>query len=365
MSLKTHSLFHSRIPLILYSHQWKHIAKFSDFYTIQIDEEAKEVSLEIQNSPMGIPIKMESIQVIESFVGCLSGYYRLMVKWSMDLCPKLVSPWLKYLNDNKLHGPIGGAFSYSKIEEKNASVGSLIVRQCERVFDTFYIDIVTKENQIETFRILRDVASIDEKWKLHIAEDDVREFTQLINLIKSFDTNGVYTRIPASPNDRAAFLLLCQTPAKLMSKEPTHSIRDVRPILFSAADDLLLYNWTQRDIGDGLFTRMKAEIVQGNRKKKEVTLKVLKQNAVELHLQDFVALADLWAKFDISEMVKLHGITLRQPISYVMEAIGWGPLDDLLRQPKHKKDIKLLDLVETAYGLAKALHYLVSCVNIL
>lgn len=308
---------------------------------------------------MGIPIKMESIQLIESFVGCLSGYYRLMVKWSMDLCPKLMSPWLKYLNENKLHGPIGGAFSYNKIEEKNSAIGSLIIRQCERVFDTFYIDIVTKENQIETFRILRDVASSEEKWKLHVAKDDVREFNELIDLIKSFD--GVLTRISPSTDDKAPFLLLCQTPSKLMSKEPNNSLRDVRPILFSASDDLLLYNWTQREYGDGLFTRMKAEIIQANRKKKEATLKVLKQNSVGKHLQDFIALADLWAKLDISEIVKLHGITLGQPISYVMESISYGPLDDLLRNTKYKKDIKLLDLVETAYGLAKALHFLVSC----
>lgn len=301
---------------------------------------------------------MKSIQEIESFVSCISGYYRLMVKWSMDLCPKLVSPWLKYLNEHKLHGPIGGAFSYIKIEEKNSSVGSLIIRQCERVFDTFYIDIVTKENQLETFRIIRDSTTNGVKWKLHVSDSVTREYEQLIDLIKSIETDGNKTRIPSSLNDKAPFLLLCQPPNQQMMSKEVNSFRDIRPILFSASDDLRLYNWTQRDVGDGLFTRMKAEII--NRKKKEVTLKVLKQAELGNHLEDFVALADLWAKLDISEIVKLHGITLKQPISYVMESIGIGPLDELLRNPKHRKDIKLLDLVETAYSLAKALHYLVS-----
>jgi Janus kinase 2 len=300
---------------------------------------------------------MKTIQEVESFVSCISGYYRLMVKWSMDLCPKLVSPWLKYLNDNKLHGPIGGAFSYNKIEEKNSSIGSLIIRQCESVFDTFYIDIVTKENQLETFRI-RDSTINGDKWKLHVSDNVTREYEHLIDLIKSIETNGKYTRIPSSLNDKAPFLLLCQPPNQQMMKEVSGVRENNRPMILSASEDLRLYNWTQREWGDGLFTRMKAEII--NRKKKEVTLKVLKQASLEKHLQDFITLGDLWAKLDISEIVKLYGITLRQPISYVMESISCGPLDELLRNQKHRKHITLLDLVETAFSLAKALHYLVS-----
>lgn len=318
-----------------------------------------QVSLEIQNSPLGFPITMDSTEEVESFVSCISGYYRLMVKWNMDLCSQLASPTLKFLTDRKIHGPIGGAYSYNKIEEKNSSIGSFVVRQCEKVFDTFYIDIVTKENQPETFKILyNSTVTGDDRWSLCMS-DDLQEFDDLINLAKSIPTNGRYFRLPPTQHDRSPLLLLCQAAAKLMVKE-TSCVRNINPLLLRAVDDLLLYKWSQREFGDGVFTRMKAELKQPSGKKIEVTLKILKQNEVDLRLGDFVKLADKWAKLDLSEIVRMHGITLHQPISLVLESIRFGSLDEFLKNSKNRKDIKLLDLVETAYSLAKALHYLVS-----
>lgn len=320
-----------------------------------------QVSLEIQNSPLGFPITMESLEEIESFVSCISGYYRLMVKWNMDLCSALASKSLKFLTDRKIHGPIGGAYSYNKIEEKNSSIGSFIVRQCEKVFNTFYIDIVTKENQPETFKILYNSTADGDQWQLCVGDaGELQDFDDLINLAKSIPTNGRYFRLPPTQHDRSPLLLLCQTTSKLLTKE-TSSVKSANPLLLRAVDDLLLYKWSSREVGDGVFTRMKAELNQPSGKKIEVTLKILKHTEVELRLTDFVKLADKWAKLDLSEIVRMHGITLHQPISLVMESIRVGPLDEFLRNPKHRKDIKLLDLVETAYSLAKALHYLVCC----
>jgi hypothetical protein len=340
--------------------QWQHVSKFADFYTIQIDDTMNQVSLEIQNSPLGFPITLESLEEIESFVSCISGYYRLMVKWNMDLCSHLASPSLKFLTDRKIHGPIGGAYSYNKIEEKNSSIGSFIVRQCEKIFNTFYIDIVTKENQPETFKILYSSTKDGDEWRLCVGDNsEPQQFDDLINLAKSIPTNGRYFRLPPTQHDRSPLLLLCQTPTKLLTKE-TSCVRSANPLLLRAVDDLMLYKWSQRECGDGVFTRMKAELNQPSGKKIEVTLKILKHNEVESRLMDFVKLADKWAKLDLFEIVRMHGITLHQPISLVMESIQVGPLDEFLRNPKHRKDIKLLDLVETAYSLAKALHYLVS-----
>ena len=338
--------------------QWKHVSKFADFYTVQIDNTVNEVSLEIQNSPLGFPITMETQREMESFVSCISGYYRLMVKWSMDLCSQLPSPSLKFLNDRKIHGPIGGAYSYNKIEEKSSTIGSFIVRQCEKVFDTFYIDIVTKENQPETFKVQYNLTANGDQWSLCVGDvGELEEFDDLITLVKNIPTNGRYFRLPPTLHDKSPLLLLCQSPTKIMAKTV---LRSANPLLLRAVDDLLLYKWSQREWGDGIFTRMKAEFNQPSGKKIEVTLKILKQSEVDLRLTDFVQLADKWAKLDLSEIVKMHGITLHQPIALVMESIKVGPLDDFLRNPKHKKDITLLDLVEISYTLAKALHYLVS-----
>lgn len=355
--------------------QWKHIANFADFYTIQIDRESNIVSLEIQNSPVGVLIKMENDDIMESFVSCLCTYYRLTTKWDTELCATLGSPSLKSLNEYKIHGPIGGTYSYSKLEDRNSDVGTFIIRQCEKILDTYYIDIVTKENQTETFKILClfNGASTNREWKL-IENDNEKGgtiFKDLIDLAKSITLEGRsnYFRLQPSPHDKSPLLLLCQTSAKSMTTAATTStsapmttgVKGKNPLLFNAANDLLLYKWEQRDYCDRIFTRMKAELIQPNGKKKiNVTLKILKQTEVSNRLADFVKLADWWGKLDLSEIVRMHGLTLHQPIALVLESISHGPLDEFLRSHKDRKSINLLNLVETAFSLAKALHYLVS-----
>jgi Janus kinase 2 len=358
---------HEKLTIVFHSIssvQWLHVSKFADFYTIQIDEHMHQVSLEIQNSPDGFPITMTSKAEIESFVSCLNGYYRLMVKWNMDLCASLASPTLKFLSDLKIHGPIGGAFSYSKIEEKNQSVGSFIVRQCEKAFDTFYIDIVTKENvKPETFKILYISSSSGNRWQLCVGENERQDFDDLIDLAKSIPAGTRYFRLPPTQHDRSELLLLCRPRSSLMV-ELTSNVRHSNPVLLRALDDLLLHKFSQKEWGDGVFTRMGADLKQPTGKKIQVTMKILKPSEVERRQGDFLKLADKWVKVDLSEIVKMHGLTLCQPTSLVMESIKVGPLDEFLRNPKHKKDIRTADLVETAYSLAKALHYLVRERNI-
>lgn len=193
----------------------------------------------------------------------------------------------------------------------------------------------------------------------------------LIDLAKSIPLEGRsnYFRLQPSPHDKSPLLLLCQTSTKTMSMTTATSIAPMttgvkgkNPLLFNAANDLLLYKWEQRDYCDRIFTRMKAELIQPNGKKKiNVTLKILKQTEVSNRLADFVKLADWWGKLDLSEIVRMHGLTLHQPIALVLESINHGPLDEFLRSHKDRKSINLLNLVETAFSLAKALHYLVSC----
>lgn len=262
---------------------------------------------------------------------------------------------------------MGGTYSYCKLEDRNSDVGSFIIRQCEKNYETFYIDIVTKENQTETFKILYDGTNDDDKWKLIKSDDDEGEdFSNLIDLAKSIPLEGRtnYFRQHPSPHDKSPLLLLCQTSTKMFSttaamSTTTAGLNNKNPLLINAADDLLLYKLEQREYSDRIFTRMKAELNHSSvRKKTNVTLKILKQSEVSTRLTDFCKLADWWGKLDLSEIVRLHGITLHQPVALVLESISYGPLDEFLRSRKEK--INLLNLVETAISLAKALHYLVS-----
>lgn len=223
---------------------------------------------------------------------------------------------------------------------------------------------------METFKILYDGTNDVDEWKLIKNEDDKGTvFTNLIDLAKGIpmERRSNYFRLQPSPHDKSPLLLLCQTTAKMMSTTAAMSsttmsgLKGENPQLLNAADDLLLYKKEQRDYNDRIFTRMKAELNKpGGRKKTNVTLKILKQSEVSSRLTDFCKLADWWGKLDLSEIVRLHGITLHQPVSLVLESISHGPLDEFLRS--HKDKINLLNLVETAISLAKALHYLVSMI---
>lgn len=352
-----------------YSDTWRHISTFNDFYAIQIDPQVNQVRLEIQNSPQGFPITMESIDEIESFVNCMNIYYRLTVKWTWYLCEVLRSPSLDFLSKSnlKIHGPIGGEFSYNKIKESGKGVGTYIIRQCEKEFDIYFIDIVTKKNtSIETFKI----NGASDKWQLYDNENNEisGEFSDLVCLAKSIVESNEYNRLPPSRYEKPPLLLLCQTnyksiptPAAALSigasvavatAVPNSPIPKIqRPILFTN-EDFRMYIPGTRDINDGAFEQRKAEYGDRNT---EVTLKILKTSE---KLTEFHKLADKWSKLDISEIVKLHGLILYNPIALVLEPLKYGPLDIFLRTHEYRKLVVPRNLVETAYSLARALYYL-------
>lgn len=125
-----------------YKKLWKHIAKIEDIFAIIIDRNT--VKLEIRDYPAGFAIQINDPMRRDSFVSCLATYYRLMVKWTVDLCRDLCSPTLQTLRELKCHGPIGYEYAYTKLLERQCSPGSFIIRQCEKIFDNYYIDIVVR-----------------------------------------------------------------------------------------------------------------------------------------------------------------------------------------------------------------------------
>lgn len=57
-------------------------------------------------------------------------------------------------------------------------------------------------------------------------------------------------------------------------------------------------------------------------------------------------------------IVRTYGIILDSPLSVIFEYLPLGPLDQYLQQCQD--DLEVIDLVEAATNLAKALFYLVS-----
>lgn len=140
-----------------------------------------------------------------------------MVKWTVDLCGDLPSPSLDALRSLKCHGPIGGEYAYIKLEQKQCIPGSYIIRQCEKTYEQYFIDIITKSwvhcqhvrlcinwnkslffiglvysvqsdssrPTIETFKITQKFNT----WELHL-QDITKIFNSLTELAKSITTDS-------------------------------------------------------------------------------------------------------------------------------------------------------------------------------
>lgn len=154
---------------------WKHMAKIDDIYSIHINGDI--VKIASSYSPTLFCVKMDEVLRRDSFVSCLTVYYRLvltlyltntyihssnekifnnffvisispeirsrlMCKWTMSLCRELHSISLTELEINRCHGPIGGEYAYRKLKQQ--CVGSYILRQCEKIYENYYIDIMVK-----------------------------------------------------------------------------------------------------------------------------------------------------------------------------------------------------------------------------
>lgn len=138
------SPFHNERPglSIYYSYKklWQHISRIEGIYAINISDGF--VKLDLRENRDSYEINITDTQKLDSFVSCIVGYYRLMCKWAFNLISHYASPSLLTLTELKCHGPIGGEFSYLKLQQQQSSTGSYLIRQCEKVFDTYYIDII-------------------------------------------------------------------------------------------------------------------------------------------------------------------------------------------------------------------------------
>lgn len=278
----------------------------------------------------------------------------LMVKWTVNLCSDFKSPQLASLMADKCHGPIGGQFAYVKLQEKQSIPGSYIVRQCERSYGTYYIDIITKGAQPETFRLTNDYGM----WQLHGHDGGVQSFNTLPELARSVPTEAPQKlRLAPSEYDRTATLLLCQPPNQLtakktLSENTEFEMRKQRSQILGP-QDFRKYLHTGKLTDGGAIKEMKADWILPDDKKLEVTLKVLQD---ERKLFDFMRLADKWSGLFAPELVKMYGFTLSAPQTFCIESIKMGPLDEFLRtQRQPMADVCMID---AAYTLARALHYL-------
>ncbi|GLH06136.1 Tyrosine-protein kinase Abl [Gryllus bimaculatus] len=337
--------------------QWLHLCTIEELIYISVRNDG---TVEISRKN-GIPtyFKFRSIPLMFSFVSLLDGYYRLMVKWTFNLCKDVRSPSVQKLHELKCHGPVGGEFSYAKLEEKrNNKCGCFIIRESESKYNVLFLDVCTKgSSKPKTLKI-------DKVGTQFLFSADGCYYDSLSQLLAAYreEKGGIYLQecLPPSEYDRSS-LLLCQpdTGAKdssffsgLGSSTPSGT-----PVCIDIRN-LQVYKNHKKESRGGKSVVYRTLWRMGPGKKLEVAMKILKPEYREKHLKDFMDLCGRWAFLQTSAIVRLYGITLASPFAMVSEYLSLGPLDHHLQH--HHHEIKTVDLIEAGTYLATALWHLVS-----
>lgn len=336
--------------------EWQQLCTINELCFISA---RKDGTVEISRKN-GIPsyLKFHSLPWMFSFVSLLDGYYRLMVKWIFNLCKELPTPSLQKLYSIKCHGPVGGEFSYAKLEEKRANrPGCFILRESEIKYNTYYIDVCTKRSLKPKSYKLEKIGP-DE----FIFNDDLRRYKSIQQLMSAYSDPDslIYLQecLPPSEYDQSP-LLLCKnneiTGGDSLTTTIDTNLLTTSPLCINTKD-LQVYKGHKKESVNGLIVVYRSMWKLTKGKKLEVAIKVLKHDNCDQYLKEFMELAHQWAFLSSNAIVRLYGITLKSPISLVMEYVKLGPLDVYLRE--NKSLMKPVDLVEAASYLASALWHL-------
>ncbi|XP_023023371.1 tyrosine-protein kinase hopscotch isoform X3 [Leptinotarsa decemlineata] len=336
--------------------QWFLICSIEDLGFISIRNDG---TIEISRKN-GIPfyLKFNSYIVMLSFISLLDGYYRMTCKWTFNICKEVYTPSLQKLHSMKCHGPVGGEFSYAKLESKRANrSGCFILRESESRYNDYYIDVCMKDGfKPKTFKLEKITG--DE----FIFNDDVTRYKSIKQLMMAYhDPNGpiyLHECLPPSEYDISP-LLLCRNENlvgdSLTDSSALNVLIPTSPVCIDCRN-LQVYKGQKREGSRGITTVFRSMWKVTKGKKIEVAMKMLKQEYSDRYLKDFLTLAGQWAFLESSAIVRLFGIAFTSNISLVLEYFRLGPLDDYLR--KNKGILKPVDLIEATCNLASALWHL-------
>ncbi|XP_077293855.1 tyrosine-protein kinase hopscotch [Arctopsyche grandis] len=340
--------------------EWEHLCTIDELCFMSMRRDSNTIEISRKN---GIPVYlMFPIKAdMFSFVSLCDGYYRLMIKWTFNICGDVSSPLLQHLHSIKCHGPVGGEFSYHKLEEKRSNkTGCFIVRQCDQQYDVYCIDVCVKNStKPKTYKIKRENDSFS--MIFNNREYVYKSIPELVASNRNPDGH-IYLQECLPPSDyEKSQLLLCEPSGHNTASDINHD--DVEKLLAVNkgprcidTKDLLVYEGTKVESSENLscFYRGRWHVAEG--KKMDVAMKMLKRDASDALLKDFINHAGEWAFLKSPVLVRLYGIMLRSPVAMIMEYLHLGSLDVYLR--KHTNDIQPEELMQAAASLATALWYL-------
>lgn len=120
-----------------------------DIYTVSYGT-LNDKSVELNRSK-GNPFRIEfpTSSHAKSFLSLIDGYYRLMRKWHFNFCPNVTSPDLRYLIENRIHGPIGLEAMRLKLSRQKKA-GTYLIRRCMEQDNRYLIDVLLQSKAILT-----------------------------------------------------------------------------------------------------------------------------------------------------------------------------------------------------------------------
>ncbi|XP_017023104.1 tyrosine-protein kinase hopscotch [Drosophila kikkawai] len=341
--------------------KWILLGRIEDIFMIS-KINSTNVRLEVVGLPKGYEMQFQNEKEMKSFISYLSIYKRMSSKWMQDLCHSYRTPSLAELDSLHCHGPIGGAYSLMKLHEHNNKCGSYIIRECDREYNVYYIDIITKiigkdtphqRCKTETFRIVRK----DSQWKLNINNNEhtLNSPEEVARFIQAEVTERI--RIPASMYDTPPLLLLL-LPKNLKAKKTDLQLSEAElqrrnPQIFNPKTDLQWYPDSISLGDDGMMFTMRGDWIQQSPVKDvSVTMKMMKSDG---NFMEFFRLAQSWTLIQSPQFLKLYGLTLSDPYTMVMEYPRYGALNKFLYTTR---DISMDCLLDLMQGLVRGMHYL-------
>ncbi|OXU22374.1 hypothetical protein TSAR_007732, partial [Trichomalopsis sarcophagae] len=347
---------------------WKVLCAIEDLCFVSIRQD-NTVEVSRKN---GIPsyLKFSTNSLLMSFVSALDGYYRLSIKWTFNLCGDAVTPSLERLHRLKCHGPVGGEFSYSKLEDKRANrAGTFILRESESKYDAYYLDACGRDSKPRT-RKIEKIGPED-----FALSESMQRFRSIAQLVAAHqDPEGaLYLNecLPPSEYDKSP-LLICAPEGYgsdvAADEEIIAGVLEGRPCCVPP-HELQVYKaqpfpkskesqarLNSSSCGGPTTTLYRAMWRVTKGKRLETAIKLLKEDEGQ-PTKEFLKLAQKWGQLRSSALVRLYGVTLAPSVGMLLELVKLGALDAYLRN-NSPQTIKTVDMVEAAACLATAVWHL-------